>query len=384
MCLSQRSGIFGRTSQPTGIDRIPQPIYALRMVTERARRRCRERIEQLAESSLDSESLRREAIAELKLAIGFERYCVPLADPETEVVYAGVAETDHIQELPRLLFHDASLGEPNNGTALARGRVRAGRLSGVTHGELARSRRWSESLERFGTGDELRVIARDERGIWGRFDLWRDRDDRPFDSADDKLLEDVAVHLGRALRRTAVAVRDTPPATPLEAGVLLVDEGLRPLGGTPPTWEWFQTLNPARIPYADGVPSLVWAAIGRLAAIERGEDRGRPARIRIRAADGNWAVIEAARMQGMPGTFAVTIHPAGVREVLGIICRAYGLTAREREVVELIAEGLDTNDIAKRLYISPYTVQDHLKSTFEKVGVNSRLQLLTGVLAQAS
>jgi hypothetical protein len=64
------------------------------MATERVRRRCRERIEQLAESSLDSESLRREAIAELKLAIGFERYCVPLADPETEVVYAGVAETD--------------------------------------------------------------------------------------------------------------------------------------------------------------------------------------------------------------------------------------------------------------------------------------------------
>ena len=89
-------------------------------------------------------------------------------------------------------------------------------------------------------------------------------------------------------------------------------------------------------------------------------------------------------MQGMPGTFAVTIHPAGVREVLGIICRAYGLTTREREVVELIAEGLDTTHIAKRLYISPYTVQDHLKSTFEKVGVNSRLQLLTGVLAQAS
>ena len=159
MCLSQRSGIFRRTSQPTGIDRIPQPIYAFRMATERARRQCGERIEQLAESSLDSESLRREAIAELKLAIGFERYCVPLADPETEVVYAGVAETDHIQELPRLLFHDASLGEPNNGTALARGRVRAGRLSGVTHGELARSRRWSESLERFGTGDELDDFA---------------------------------------------------------------------------------------------------------------------------------------------------------------------------------------------------------------------------------
>lgn len=354
------------------------------MTTERARVRCTERLERLAESSLDSESLRREAIAELKVAIGFERWCVPLADPETLVVHSGVAETDHIAELPRLLLHDASLGEPNNGTALARGRVRVGRLSGATHGELARSRRWSESLERFGTGDELRVVAADERGVWGRFDLWRDRDDRPFDSEDERLLRDASTSLGRALRRAAVRVREASPVPPLESGVLLVGEDLSPLGGTPPVWDWFKALNPARIPYADGIPSLVWAAIGQLAAAERGEGQGRPARIRIRAADGNWAVIEAAHLDGLSGTVAVSIHAAGVKEVVGLVCRAYGLTGRERELVALIAEGLDTGGIAAQLCISRYTVQDHLKSIFEKLGVNSRLELLTGVLAQAA
>ncbi|MDQ6807318.1 MAG: helix-turn-helix transcriptional regulator, partial [Actinomycetota bacterium] len=64
--------------------------------------------------------------------------------------------------------------------------------------------------------------------------------------------------------------------------------------------------------------------------------------------------------------------------------RAYGLTGRERELVALIAEGLDTGGIASQLCISRYTVQDHLKSIFEKLGVNSRLELLTGVLAQAA
>lgn len=53
------------------------------MGTERARTRCPERLERLCASKLDSYLLRREAIAEVKLAIGFERWCAPLPDPDT-------------------------------------------------------------------------------------------------------------------------------------------------------------------------------------------------------------------------------------------------------------------------------------------------------------
>ena len=43
--------------------------------------------------------------------------------------------------------------------------------------------------------------------------------------------------------------------------------------------------------------------------------------------------------------------------------------------MDLIVRGLSTEEISKTLYISEYTVQDHLSNIFDKVGVSSRLEL---------
>ena len=48
------------------------------------------------------------------------------------------------------------------------------------------------------------------------------------------------------------------------------------------------------------------------------------------------------------------------------------LTAREREVLELVAEGLSNNAIAEHLIVSVNTVQTHIRSIFGKLGVTSR------------
>lgn len=354
------------------------------MATTRARSRCLERLELLAGSAQqDIYSIRRIAVAELKRTIGFERWCAPLVDPDTLIAHTGVAETDHINELPRLQLNDASLREINNGVALARSRNRVGVLSAATGGDLARSQRWRESLERFGTGDELRVVAADERGCWARFDFWRDRGERPFDEEDVRLVRDASRILGRAVRRATVGLRDVAETAPLETGVLLVGADFRPRGGTRTIHDWFRALNPAGMPYAGGIPSLVWSTIGRLIAAEGGEDPERPVRIRTRAGDGRWAVVEAARVDDAGRTIAITVRPAPIEEILPLVCRAYGLTRRERELVTLVAQDADTDAIGERMLISNYTVQDHLKSIFDKLGVHSRVELLTRLLARA-
>jgi DNA-binding NarL/FixJ family response regulator len=52
------------------------------------------------------------------------------------------------------------------------------------------------------------------------------------------------------------------------------------------------------------------------------------------------------------------------------------LTAREREVVRLVAGGLSNDDIARELVISPLTAKTHITRAITKVGVRDRVQLV--------
>ena len=73
----------------------------------------------------------------------------------------------------------------------------------------------------------------------------------------------------------------------------------------------------------------------------------------------------------------VIIVPAGPKEVLRLTASGDGLSPREQEVVELAVRGASTREISRALYISEYTVKDHLKSIFGKVGVRGRRPLVT-------
>lgn len=352
------------------------------MTTERARSRCLERLDRLADSTSDLDVLRREAIVELRRGIGFERWCALLLDPDTLVKTNGIGDNDFYADLPRLNVRDGRLRDVNNTRMLARGRDHVAALSTATAGDLARSWRWREVYAGYGVGDELRALVTDERGCWGDFHLFRDSDEAPFDARDAQLMRDAARVLARAMRRGSVTPSASAQPVPDEVGVLVLDDDLRPRQWTTSAHEWFAALNPARVPFPGGVPNVGWSVVGHLLAGEDGEDPERPSRGRARAADGSWAVVEAARLEGRDGGIAVTIRPASTEDILDLLCRAHGLSARERQLVALLVDGLDTSAIASRLCISRYTVQDHLKSVFEKVGCNSRRELTCGVFAR--
>jgi DNA-binding NarL/FixJ family response regulator len=54
----------------------------------------------------------------------------------------------------------------------------------------------------------------------------------------------------------------------------------------------------------------------------------------------------------------------------------FGVTSREREVIELIVAGYTNKDLARKLNISEHTVKHHLSNIFDKLGVSNRLELV--------
>jgi DNA-binding NarL/FixJ family response regulator len=61
------------------------------------------------------------------------------------------------------------------------------------------------------------------------------------------------------------------------------------------------------------------------------------------------------------------------REVTAVVGR---LTPREREILQLLAEGLGDEEISERLFVSPKTVRNQMVSILNKLGTDSRLQAL--------
>ena len=92
-------------------------------------------------------------------------------------------------------------------------------------------------------------------------------------------------------------------------------------------------------------------------------------------------MIDAARLEGgHDGDVAVSLRAATEAETYDYMCRVYALTPRERAVVSALLAGFDTQNVARHLFISPHTVQDHLKSIFAKTSTHTRKTLLSRVL----
>jgi DNA-binding NarL/FixJ family response regulator len=56
------------------------------------------------------------------------------------------------------------------------------------------------------------------------------------------------------------------------------------------------------------------------------------------------------------------------------------LTGTEQAVARLVAEGLNNNQVAARMYISTHTVAHHLRQAFRKLSIASRVELTRVVL----
>jgi DNA-binding CsgD family transcriptional regulator len=221
--------------------------------------------------------------------------------------------------------------------------------------------------------------------MWGGLTLLRTSNRTAFTPAETDLVEGLAGPLAEGVRRSILAggspapVAAPPERPPLDpasdaAGLVLLGPDNSVAGANDAAQVWLAELQEGRTGRA--LPPVVTGVVSRARGIGDGSG-GSGARARVRTAAGTWLVVRALTTGADPqAQVAVILEPARSTELAALLADLLGLTARERAVTELVAQGLPTSAIAARLHLSPWTVQDHLKAVFDKTATSTRGELV--------
>ncbi|WP_433514329.1 ATP-binding protein [Nonomuraea sp. CA-143628] len=172
-------------------------------------------------------------------------------------------------------------------------------------------------------------------------------------------------------RAVAVVSSGAPPARSADvetAHATLAMAADRPHEAETAAREAVECLVTARLPVGEGFARMLLAEVSADAGdVRTAQEQLGQAKALFTRVGAPWPAAQAGRRQR-----GAAAHGAGGR-----------LSEREREVVELVGEGLTNRQIGERLYLSPRTVETHLARVFRKLGVNTRAALVRRSAGQA-
>lgn len=325
----------------------------------------------LSHQGLGLDELRYALDAAVGRVVSWDMAAWSTTDPATLLFTSCVVSGREEDPRTEAALFDSEFRVPDINTfgALAAASPPVATLYAATGGELRRSPRWRTVLAPLGVIDEIRAAFLDGGSCWGTLVGYRTHGN-PFGPDDIRAIAQVSPLIADGLRRamlhTAVDRAIDEVAGP---GIAIVDpEGT--LGDvTPAAQRWL-----AEIAEPGAVPSVFRsiAAAARSAAAGLCE---RPAHARLPRRGGGWILVHGSVLAGS-GQIAVIVESAAENHLSDVLVRAYGLTSREREITELVLRGASTDAIARQLFISAYTVQDHVKSILAKSNIRSRRDLV--------
>jgi DNA-binding CsgD family transcriptional regulator len=328
-------------------------------------------------SGLDADGLRAAVLPRLRKAVPIDALWWAAADPATLLFTQSYRQELPEESGPYFVENEFLHQDVNKWTDLARDPAGVRTLMEATGGHPERSDRYRDIFAPLGLQDELRAVLRMRDACWGFICLHREEAEATFSRDEARFVQRLAPHLAEGLRmgllRQACELEDASDSP----GLVVLGADGAVAGMNDAAGRWLEDLGGR----ADG--SDLPIEISALATRLRHLDDSAPAmpRLRVRARTGRWAVLHASWMNsGGDRAVTVILEEAAPAEVAPVIMSAYGLTDREKTICGLVCQGLPTRQIADRLHLTTDTVQDHLKSVFDRTGVHSRGELVAAIL----
>lgn len=335
-------------------------------------------IAQACRSGLDPDALRERVLPRLRRAVPVDALWWATVDPATLLFTRAYREEIPEASGPYFIENEFLARDHNKWIELARDREGVRTLLDATGGDLSKSGRYRDIFQPLGLADELRAVLRSQDTCWGYICLHREGPSG-FSREEAAFIKRIASHLAEGIR-LGLLISSLELGDPTDAPGLLLLKSDGSLSATNSAADqWLEELRAPSSPDSL-LPIEVQAVTGML----RGLDDPRRAlpRLRVKTRAGRWAVLHASWLAADQTTIAVIIEQAAPTEVAPLLMAAHGLTKQERALTGLVCQGLSTREIATRLHLTQNTVQDHLKSVFNKTGVHSRRELVATILKQ--
>jgi DNA-binding CsgD family transcriptional regulator len=316
---------------------------------------------------------------ELAEAVPFDWLCVGVTDPSTGLV-TMVQDCTPIGPPEVYLAAELFVPDVNKIAWLAERAVPVGVLSEATGGDLESSYRYRNALRPSGIGHELRAALVVDGRCWGYVVLLRKPERADFSGEEVRAVAAAVPGLAARLRERLLRDGGGGAARDGGHGYALVGEDGSLEGANGRAAEVFARISAQHPAVRLDLPVPVAVMVAALQAPGAPETR----RALVSVADAGWLVLEAGRVpcgDGGGSRVVVSIEPARPVLLAPLLLQAAGLTEREIEVARCVLHGMTNAEIADRLGISPYTVQDHLKAAFAKTGTRSRRELANEVLS---
>jgi len=344
-----------------------------------AKERARERIARLAGQGLDLVTFWRESSDVVATAVPhYMSPCWFTLDP------ASLLATSHYQDgLPEIppewLAHEYYEDDFHKMADVARSESGVSTLHEATGGDPSRSPAWNAYLRPYGADQELLVALRTQGGdTWGMLGLYREPNEPQFDTDELDFLRAMSPFLAEGAQRGLLVGEATHPEGHEAPGLVVLADDWSVESLTPGVERWLSELPDGDWEARGKLPPSVLAVAGRaLRTAENKEAPGEIALARVLSREGRWMVLHGASLVANGARrVAVIIEAAHPARISPLLMAAYQLTDREQDVTRLVLQGDSTTQIADGLCVSPHTVQQHLKSVFEKTGVRSRRELV--------